>query len=65
MAVPLILGSRVLGVIEIVNALSEDDFDQTDLMLLQFIAHLASFVFGCAEDALDQSPPLLPDDAED
>jgi putative methionine-R-sulfoxide reductase with GAF domain len=56
MAVPLILDDRVLGVMEVVNTLSEDHFNQTDLVLLQLVARLASFVFGFTEDALDQTP---------
>jgi signal transduction protein with GAF and PtsI domain len=53
MVVPLVMGERVLGVMEVVNALPEDHFNEKDLMLLQLIARLASFVFGFTEDALD------------
>jgi GAF domain-containing protein len=53
MAVPLIMGDRVLGVMEVVNALTEEHFNERDLALLQLIARMASFVFGCTEDALD------------
>jgi signal transduction protein with GAF and PtsI domain len=60
MAVPLIHEDRVLGVMEVVNALAEDHFDDTDLALLELIARLASFVFGCTEDTLNQSPSQLP-----
>ena len=56
MAVPLILEDKVLGVMEIVNSLSEDHFNDTDLSLLQLVARLASFVFGCTEDTLDNNP---------
>jgi GAF domain-containing protein len=56
MAVPLILDDHVLGVMEVVNTLSEDQFNHTDLVLLQLVARLASFVIGFTEDALDQSP---------
>jgi len=65
MAVPLILDNRVLGVMEVVNALSEDHFNQTDLVLRQLVARLASFIFGFAEDALDQPPDQLPEDNEE
>ena len=65
MAVPLIKHKRVLGVMEVVNALSEDHFDQTDLVLLQLVARLASFIFGFAEDAMDQPPGELPEDNKD
>ena len=50
MAVPLILEDRVLGVMEVVNALSEDLFNDKDLELLQLVARLAAYVFGSAED---------------
>jgi putative methionine-R-sulfoxide reductase with GAF domain len=61
MAVPLVLDDRVLGVMEVVNTISEDHFNQTDLVLLQLVARLASFVFGFTEDALDQTPNQPPD----
>jgi sigma-B regulation protein RsbU (phosphoserine phosphatase) len=61
MAVPLILEDRVLGVMEVVNSLSEDHFTETDLALLQLIARLASFVFGCTEETLEQSTSQPPD----
>lgn len=50
MAVPLILENRILGVMEVVNSLSEDHFNDKDLDLLQLVARLASYVFGSAED---------------
>jgi Nif-specific regulatory protein len=53
MAVPLILEKRVLGVMEVVNSLSEDHFTDTDLSLLQLVARLASFVFGYTEETLN------------
>ena len=53
MAVPLVMGERVLGVMEVVNALSADHFTEKDLTLLQLTARLASFIFGFAEVALD------------
>ncbi len=56
MAVPLIMEDRVLGVMEVVNALSEDHFNETDLALLLLVARLASFVFGSAEQALNKTP---------
>jgi len=55
MAVPLILEDRVLGVMEVVNSLSEDHFNDKDLALLQLVARLASFVFGRTEEILDKS----------
>lgn len=55
MAVPLVLGDRVLGVMEIVNALPEQHFNEKDLALIQLVARLASFVFGCAEEALERT----------
>lgn len=55
MAVPLILEERVLGVMEVVNSLSEDHFTDTDLSLLQLVARLASFVFGYTEETLDNT----------
>ena len=60
MAVPLLLDDRVLGVMEVVNTLSEDNFNRTDLVLLQLVARLASFVFGFTEDALEESPNQPP-----
>jgi phosphoserine phosphatase RsbU/P len=53
MAVPLVMGERVLGVMEVVNALPEDHFNEKDLTLLELIARLASFVLGFTEIALD------------
>ncbi len=51
-AVPLILQDRVLGVMEVVNSMTEDHFNNADLDLLQLIARLASFVFGFTEESL-------------
>lgn len=59
MAVPLVLGDRVLGVMEIVNALPEQHFNEKDLALIQLVARLASFVFGCTEEALEKDPTPL------
>ena len=56
MAVPLLLGDRVLGVMEIVNALPEQHFNDQDLALIQLVARMASFVFGCAEEAIANPP---------
>ncbi len=65
MAVPLMAGNRVLGVMEVVNALSEDCFNEQDLAVLQFIAHLTAFVFGCLEEALDSHlDPYFEDDLD-
>lgn len=61
MAVPLVLGDRVLGVMEVVNALPEKHFNEKDLALIQLVARLASFVFGCTEEALEENPPPLSD----
>ncbi|MCK4800507.1 MAG: GAF domain-containing protein [Anaerolineales bacterium] len=55
MAVPLILEERVLGVMEVVNSLSEDHFTDTDLSLVQLVARLASFVFGYTEETLNNT----------
>lgn len=55
MAVPLILEERVLGVMEVVNSLSEDHFTDTDLSLVQLVARLASFVFGYTEETLSNT----------
>ena len=60
MAVPLILEDQVLGVMEVVNTLSEDHFNDADLALLQLVARLASFVFGCTEYALENTPSQRP-----
>jgi GAF domain-containing protein len=54
MAVPLILEDRVLGVMEVVNSLTEEHFTETDLTLLQLVARLASFVFGYTEETLNK-----------
>jgi GAF domain-containing protein len=59
MAVPLVLGDRVLGVMEVVNALPEMHFNEKDLALIQLVARLASFVFGCTEEALEKNPTPL------
>lgn len=63
MAVPLVLGDRVLGVMEIVNALPEQHFNDKDLALVQLVGRLASFVFGCAEEALEQHPNPLAEES--
>ena len=55
MAVPLILEDRIIGVMEVVNSITEDHFNDTDLSLLLLVARLASFVFGYSEEALDKS----------
>ena len=51
-AVPLILEDRVLGVMEVVNSMTEDHFNNADLDLLLLVARLASFVFGFTEESL-------------
>jgi GAF domain-containing protein len=55
MAVPLIFEERVLGVMEVVNSLSEDHFTNADLSLLELVGRLASFVLGYTDEALSQS----------
>ena len=61
MAVPLVMGDRVLGVMEVVNSLRENHFNSADLDLLLLVARLASYVFGCTEDALEKKPnPFSP-----
>jgi len=62
MAVPLVLGDRVLGVMEVVNAMPEEYFNEKDLALIQLVARLASFVFGCTEEALEKNPNPLSGD---
>jgi len=51
-AVPLILEGKVLGVMEVVNSMTEDHFNNADLDLLLLVARLASFVFGFTEESL-------------
>lgn len=55
LAVPLIIGDQLLGVIEIVNSRAEGSFQERDLQLLKLIARLASFVLGFAEEVLRES----------
>ena len=55
MAVPLILEDRIIGVMEVVNSITEDHFNDADLSLLLLVARLASFVFGYSEEALNKS----------
>ena len=55
MAVPLIFKDKVLGVMEVVNTLSEDHFTETDLSLLELVARLASFVLGYTDEALNST----------
>lgn len=62
MAVPLILEDRVLGVMEVVNSISDGHFNQRDLALLQLVARLASFVFGWAENTLDGNSNQIPEE---
>jgi signal transduction protein with GAF and PtsI domain len=62
MAVPLILEDRVMGVMEVVNSMTEDHFNETDLSLLLLVARLASFVFGITEEALEKSQNPLQED---
>lgn len=65
MAVPLVSGERVLGVMEVVNTLSDTHFNDKDLALLQLIARLASFVFGCTEEALENRLEPFSGESED
>ncbi len=62
MAVPLVLEERVLGVVEVVNALSEDHFNEKDLAVLQLVARLASFVFGRTEEIIDKTDENFSED---
>ncbi len=55
MAVPLIFEEKILGVMEVVNTLSEDHFNETDLSLLELVARLASFVIGYTDEVLSNS----------
>ncbi|MCJ7717755.1 MAG: GAF domain-containing protein [Anaerolineales bacterium] len=59
MAVPLILEDKVLGVMEVVNSMVEDHFNETDLSLLLLVSRLASFVFGRTEESLENPPNPL------
>ena len=61
LAVPLIMDDRIIGVMEVVNSLKEDHFNKTDLSLLMLVARLASYVFGCTEDAIDKTPTPSPE----
>lgn len=55
MAMPLIFEEKILGVMEVVNTLSEDHFNETDLSLLELVARLASFVIGYTDEVLSNS----------
>ena len=55
MAVPLIFEEKILGVMEVVNTLREDHFNETDLSLLELVARLASFVIGYTDEVLSNS----------
>ena len=55
MAVPLIFKGKILGVMEVVNTLSEVHFNDTDLSLLELVARLASFVLGYTDEALSDT----------
>lgn len=59
MAAPLQLGGRLIGVMEVVNSLVEDHFNEKDLALFELIARICSFVIGCTEEALRDSRALL------
>jgi len=51
-AVPLRSGSRNLGVIEVVNSLQDNPFNESDLEVMQLIAHFTSFVIRMMEETL-------------
>ncbi len=53
--VPLLDGERVLGVIELVNKLSDEVFNDDDLDLLHIAARLAALAIARAEQALEPS----------
>jgi len=55
MAVPLIIEDRLLGVMELVNSRAEGSFNDRDLELFLLVGRLASFVFGFAEEALNNA----------
>lgn len=55
MAVPLVIEDRLLGVMELVNSRAENEFRARDLELFLLVARLASFVFGFAEEALNNA----------
>jgi len=59
MAVPLQLGGKVLGVMEVVNSLTESHFEYKDLALLQLVAGMSSMVIGCAEEAIREAQTLI------
>ncbi|GAB4579310.1 MAG: hypothetical protein Fur0022_20480 [Anaerolineales bacterium] len=50
-AVPLILDGKVMGIIEALDKVSGETFDQEDVALMTLFAHQAAFAIG-------QSPPL-------
>ena len=62
MAVPLIFEDQVLGVMEVVNTLSDNHFTESDLELLQLVARLASFVFGFSDYTQNKSPGQPPEE---
>jgi sigma-B regulation protein RsbU (phosphoserine phosphatase) len=55
LAVPLIFEDNILGVMEVVNTLSEVHFNNTDLSLLELVARLASFVLGYTDEVLSNT----------
>ena len=55
LAVPLIFEDKILGVMEVVNTLSEVHFNDTDLSLLELVARLASFVLGYTDEVLSNT----------
>ena len=59
MAVPLQLGGKVLGVMEVVNSLTETHFEHKDLALLQLVAGMSSMIIGCAEEAIQEAQTLI------
>lgn len=53
-AVPLRSGRRNLGVIEVVNSLKDKPFSESDLEILQLMAHFTSFVIRMMEETLQE-----------
>ncbi len=53
-AVPLRSGRRNLGVIEVVNSLQDNPFNESDLEILQLIAHFTSSVIRMMEETLQE-----------
>lgn len=46
MAVPIIVGEKVIGVLEVVNSITEDPFEKDELELLCLVGKLYSFLYA-------------------